>query len=315
MTVLLVRNDHLGDLVLCLPVADALRRQGHRVVLLVAETLKDLPGLGRVAHTVVWRRRGESMEEFAERLDAEDGDVMLSFAPGRENAALARRLRIPVKVGHGAKPYNWGAFNRFVTVRRSHPPVHETEYMRAFCREAGLEVRIDPEFRLEPEGGGLAVEGVRPGAAYVTVHPGGRGSAENLRFEGWMVLARRLAERLSGRLQVLLVLGPAEEDRETAARERLGGVEGLVVVSGLPLSGLTELLGSAEMTVSGSTGPMHLAAVLGTKTFSFFPLRRSQSAVKWRPLGGKAVWASIPRTAGELEGVAERVSVLAAGGR
>lgn len=309
MRVLLVRNDHLGDLVLCLPVADALRRAGYGVVLCVAEGLQDLPGLELVADRVVWRRGGESLGSFAERLDAEGCGVMLVFAPGRENAALAARVRVPVKVGHAAKPYNWGVFNRWVTVRRSHPPMAETAYMEAFCRAAGLDVSVDRGFRL-PWPSGVEDFRRRFGVGYVTVHPGGRGSAENLGPGEWMVLASGLARRMRGGRRVCVVLGPAEEGFEGMVRERLAGVEGAEVVTGLSLAGLAALVAGAGLVVSGSTGPMHLAAVYGARTFSFFPLRRRQSPLKWRPLGWRGLWASVPRE-GELERVAERVAEVA----
>src|SRR4029077_11031975 len=49
------------------------------------------------------------------------------------------------------------------------------------------------------------------------------------------------------------------------------------------------LISQCDLVVSGSTGPMHLAAALGISTVSLFDPRRGSSTVRGGPLGGRGV--------------------------
>jgi ADP-heptose:LPS heptosyltransferase len=293
MKILLVRNDHLGDLVLSLPVCGAVKRgtPDCELHLLAADNLREIPAMVPAIDRVMSRTPGESIEALAERLNRERYDLLLSFPATRENARLARRLQIPVKIGHASKSYNWFAFNRFVTLRRSHPPVHETDFMLAFVHRAGLSATIDPEFRIDCPSVSAAVrrlESVLPDCpGFVTIHPGSRGSAENLPFDSWLALTKGMSR--ASRTAILFVLGPDERSLEQTAREALVGLPNVRVLSGCSLTELAGILSLADLTVSASTGPMHLAAALGTHTYSFFSSRLSQSPAKWKPIGQNAI--------------------------
>jgi ADP-heptose:LPS heptosyltransferase len=53
----------------------------------------------------------------------------------------------------------------------------------------------------------------------------------------------------------------------------------------LAIRDLMAVIATAQVMVSGSTGPAHLAAALGVPNVSLFDPRRSALPVRWKPLG------------------------------
>ncbi|GAF81003.1 unnamed protein product [marine sediment metagenome] len=70
-----------------------------------------------------------------------------------------------------------------------------------------------------------------------------------------------------------------------------------LTLTGIPrLLDLTAVIAQAKLFVSGSTGPMHLAAAVGTPTLSFFSPVRSCSPRRWGPMGatGTVILPPVP---------------------
>ena len=53
----------------------------------------------------------------------------------------------------------------------------------------------------------------------------------------------------------------------------------------LSIRELMAVIATAQVMVSGSTGPAHLAAALGVPNVSLFDPRRSALPIRWKPLG------------------------------
>ena len=48
------------------------------------------------------------------------------------------------------------------------------------------------------------------------------------------------------------------------------------------------LLAGAELVVSASTGPLHLAAALGVRSLGLYPRRKGMNLERWMPIGARA---------------------------
>ena len=99
-------------------------------------------------------------------------------------------------------------------------------------------------------------------------------------------LARRLAEDEGA--TVVLVGSPAEREHVAGVRALAGApARGFVLDwSGeLPFDEFTALLGRADAVVSNDSGPMHIAAALGTPTIGLFG---PETPVLYGPLGARA---------------------------
>ena len=83
-------------------------------------------------------------------------------------------------------------------------------------------------------------------------------------------------------------------------RGRIGAVEGAVDAGGkLSLDGLMALLGSVDAVVASSTGPLHLAAALGTPCVGLYGMTAPVWPERWRPIGPQADWIAVTEEAPE----------------
>jgi len=112
------------------------------------------------------------------------------------------------------------------------------------------------------------------------VHSGHGGSADNLSLEQYAALIRAL--KSAGGHHVVLTAGPDEEARVKALSASLGDLPHCIYVSRLGLVNFAKYLQFCNVFISGSTGPLHIAAALNCRTAAFYPGRRSSTALRWR---------------------------------
>lgn len=285
-TVLLVRPDGIGDEVLSLPVATAVRRllPKARVLFLSSEVaapvLERHPDLDGVL-TVNGRERFADLVALFRR----DIGAAVFLKPSRRLMAAAWAARVPHRVATGYRWYSLLA-NRRVYEHRSGFSKHESEYNLGLLRGLGL----DPG-PLVPPRLVLAEEERRAGEARlaglpeprVLLHVGGL-SARSWNPAHYRDLALRLAGDGCG---VVLTSGRDERERfdracgpVTPARGALRDLRGE-----LGLREFMAVIAASRVVVSGSTGAAHVASALGVPTVSLYDPQRKTSPVRWGPLG------------------------------
>ena len=285
MNILLVRPDGIGDQILSLPVATALRRTmpGARLSFLssayAAPVLAHHPDLDEVLTVTGQETFGELVRLFRNNVDA-----TLFLKPFRRLVTAAWLARVPLRVGTG---YRWYSFllNRRVYEHRSDFSRHESAYNLGLLRGLGLSPGEVTPPRLvvtteEQEWARTFLGG--SSRLRVVVHPGGFSSRL------WKpVHFRDLVLRLGGQgREVILTGSAAERDKfraDTGISQWPIGVRDLMGM--VTIRQLMAVIAESHVVVSLSTGPMHLAAALGIPTVSLFDPRRQQSPTRWEPLG------------------------------
>lgn len=104
----------------------------------------------------------------------------------------------------------------------------------------------------------------------IVIHPGSGGVGKNWPVERFIELAERFTP------PVTFLLGPAELERGMAAR-----LPGRIVTE-LPLDAVRDLLADAAFYIGNDSGVSHLAGMLGTPSLVLFG---PSDPVVWRPLG------------------------------
>lgn len=294
---LIVRTDRIGDVVLSLPMIGVVRScfPSASISFLLRSYTKDLasgqPGLDDIllydsehGRKSFWTMLGEIRQR---RFDA----VVVTY-PTFRLAFLMFLSRIPLRVGTG---YRWYSllFTRRVFEHRKTAEKHEAEYNMSLLRSLGCAVPSDTPTPLlqirtsDHEAADAALEkiGLEGAARFCILHPGSGGSARDWKPGRFGELAKRLSSR---GVNVLVTGGPGEE--------RL--VELVIVGSGgnarrlpgpLPLMALASLIRKADVFVSNSTGPLHIAAAVGTPVVAFFPPILQCSSARWGPLTDRKV--------------------------
>jgi heptosyltransferase-2 len=286
MNVLIVRPDGIGDLILSIPAAMELRRLvagvkiGFLASPLAAPILDHHPAVDYV-RTVCWT---DSLRTLCTAFS--DGvDAAVFLKPFQRLMWAAVLARVPIRVATGFRWYSFLA-NRRIYEHRSEFLKHESEYNVEMLKGLGLYPQTGSlpflvASKEERQGGEQRWQGLpKP---RVVVHPGGH-SARRWRLEHFRDLAVELAKREMG---VILTGSEGERnqfEQEVGLQTSLSmGVANLM--GRLSVRELMGVIATADVVVSGATGPAHMAAALGTAVVTLFDPRRNNLPTRWRPLG------------------------------
>lgn len=286
MNVLIVRPDGIGDVILSLPVASQLKqlvpgvKTGFLTSPVVAPVLERHPDVDYV-RTIRWT---DPLREL--RAVFSDGvDATIFLKPFRRLMWAAFLVRVPIRVATGFRWYSLLA-NRRIYAHRSDFSRHESEYNVEMLKGLGLNLSAVSQPTLtisdvERDAGERQWTGLpKP---RVVIHPGGA-AARRWRPQHYRDLAIELAYAGYG----VVITGNdgerVEFEREVFSLASLPrGVSNLM--GRLSVRELMGVIATAQVVVSGATGPAHLAAALEVPTVSLYDPRRNNLPVRWKPLG------------------------------
>lgn len=288
----LIRTDRIGDLILSLPVAEAVKDAvPDAYVCFVAspDNIEIARACPFVDGTIEYREKSDrfgGLVRLVRDLKPHSFDAAIYLRP-TPRAALAGLLAgIPLRVGTAYRFYSF-LFNRRVREHRKHALRHEYESNMALAASI-LDLKgrgYSPAIETGSAARRYAASAVEDlglaSRAFAVIHPGSGGSARNLTPETYAWLADFVEDDLN--TDAVLTYGPGEDaliDEVASLRrresKRLKGPPGLLE--------LAAFIENASLFISGSTGPMHIAAAVGTPTLSFFAPVRSCSPRRWGPI-------------------------------
>jgi lipopolysaccharide heptosyltransferase I len=287
MNVAIVKLSSIGDVVHALPLAAALKRHRPETrVTWVAEAreatlLAGHPDLDEVivADTRGWRRGRapiaalHDMGTLTRRLRARAFDVVLDPQGLVKSGLLTALTRAPRRIGF-ARGFRREWLSGLFINERVRPPAtarHAVEQYLAFLTPLGI---ADPaiEFRLPADADAdrrveafLAGTGIKPHDRLVVVNPGSGRADKQWPVAHYHELARRLADEAGARIVVLW--GPGEE---TDARTIAASIRDGLAAPPTSLRELTALARRAQLMIAGDTGPLHIAAAVGTPCLGLY---------------------------------------------
>ncbi|HEY9085631.1 MAG TPA: glycosyltransferase family 9 protein [Candidatus Tyrphobacter sp.] len=255
---------------------DALTLPGHRQVL---ERVPDYDGVlvddGGQASALT--------EGVAERGYAA---AIVTWATAR-TAGIAKRTRIPVRVGQARRLYS-ASFTKTVVVRSERGDVtsHWTQILLDYARALGCDADdarpcFVPTAHDEEEARTvLARRGLEP-QAFLILHPSNAQATMGSIWptRGWAALARALHQRFA------MPVAVTGSDAEVKIVERIVDDVNVVSLAGaLSIGGFGAFARHARAFVGITTGVMHVAAAVGCPTVGIFPFQ-SDFPDRWAPLG------------------------------
>lgn len=285
--ILVSRTDGLGDVIVTLPIAVAIKRLVPQAEVAFMVAPYTAPLLRRIAEvdqvvTVSEGRRGlHVMKVYAP-------DAIIFARPEFKLALDALRARIDVRIGTGYRWYS-GLFTRWVYDHRRKGARHEAEYGVNLLSPL-LDGPLPVEMPILPEsaaGIGEAQMKLREAGVegeYMVIHPGCRGSASSYPSAAYADVARGLLEGNED-LRIVVTAGPGEEALAGEVAEWTDMPGRIAVISGMTLDGLSELFRRARGFLGSSSGPAHLAALVRTPTVGLYPGLAPVWPARWKPLG------------------------------
>ena len=289
--ILLVRIDRIGDVILSLPMLPLLKRRypNARISVLMRQYTRELVEQHSCVNEVfVYEHEGSlrSLWAILKEIRKRHFDIAIIPYPRFRPALILFFAGIRTRVGSGYRWYSF-LFNRRVFEHRKDAKRHEAEYNLNLLRPLGIEAQGEPEFEFsispsvrDAVNSMLAGNSIRPQDPFIILHPGSGGSSRDWSAENFSRLGNEVQHRLG--LKVIVTGGNGEEG--LAKKIAAGMTESpLAVVGKLSLMELGALIRRAKVFVSNSTGPMHIAAIVGTPVVAFFPPIVQCSPVRWGP--------------------------------
>jgi heptosyltransferase-2 len=289
--ILVVRTDRIGDVILTLPTVEALKSNfpnAHIAMLLNSYTADLVEG---IADVLLYNKESAPkpfFEMLAELRRARFDAVMVAF-PRFRIALLLWLAGIPVRVGTGYRWYSF-LFNKRIFEHRKTVEKHEAEYNLSLLQGLGCTVSAKPEVRIvisdREKKVAFAVRqsiGISESDSMVLLHPGSSGSARTWKPENFAQLANEL--KIHG-FHVVITGGKSETKLVHSVMEKTGeGVKSFI--SDLRLKEFAAFIQTARLFVANSTGPLHIAAAVGTPVVGFYAPVYVMSPKRWGPLTDK----------------------------
>jgi lipopolysaccharide heptosyltransferase I len=297
--ILIIRLGALGDVVRTLPALRAIRHRlpRARICWLVEEGSRELlVGHPDLDQLILLPRRELSRElrrpwllhrglgrlaGLARRLRAERFDAVFDLHGLLKSGLLARASGAPVRFGFPRELGREGN-HRFLTHPLPVPPgvLNRVERLFEMLTAAGIEPRPAAGAGIFPPAEAREMVDRFIEQALPAVHCGSRGLAllavGSSRQQSWKRwppdrfagLALELTRRLP--LEVVLSWGPGEQGMAKAVLEAAGSAPRIHLAPPLQLMELAALLDRCHLFVGGDSGPLHLAASMGTAVLGIF---------------------------------------------
>ena len=296
--IIVIRNDKLGDFMLCWPALASLRvnlPNIHIAVLVPAYTeplAKACPSVDQVIVDPKLHGEWRGGRGLAKLFKPEDFDAAITLFSRFDTGLAVWLAGIPLRYAPATKLAQV-FYNRRLKQRRSRSEKPEYAYnldlVAAFLNEQGIAepkpvkapyLAFDQQEALRLKRDFLQLFSIVNGSRLVFVHAGHGGSAGNLTLEQYATLVRKLAAQ--GSVHFVLTAGPGEETQIQRLSSMLAGVPHSIYPSSTGLVSFAKHLQFCDLFISGSTGPLHLAGALNCRTAAFYPRRRSSTALRWQ---------------------------------
>ncbi len=293
MRIAIFRSDGIGDLVLTLPMASALKRHlpSSTVIFLIskyqAPLIRNHPDVDEIGvYETIDKRAAILSLEAA--IEATKPQVIIDLLPRPKTAWTFFKHKIPIRIGTA---YRWWSllYNRRVKVRKHRSDRHEAEFNLQFLRPLGIEnpQLIPPRLYLTDE----ELQQGRKRVSHlaqprVIVHPGSHGTSPNWPVELYAELVNRL---LSRGISVIVTGSKREREEFGSHFAEFEGASGYMNLMGkTDLREVMAVIAASDLVVSCGTGVMHIAAALRVPTISLFGSNPVVGPSRWGPLGNRS---------------------------
>jgi ADP-heptose:LPS heptosyltransferase len=287
--ILIIRRRYLGDIVLLGSVLRNLRLHwpsAHLTVLTEHAYSGVLPLNPDINGALNFPRRVGEWFGFLRALRRAQFTHVLDFDNTDKTAFVTRLTGARVRATYDREliPFRHRrAYTHTATVTNAfYDSHHITETYLALPAAIGVPV-VTREVRLvpHPEDVAEAQRVIFPGGKKVLIHPGSRSEHRIWPVERFASVADRIQEELDA--QVFLTAGPREQKHLQEIR-RIAHSHLVVADAPRTVGGLAALVAQFDVFLCHDSGPMHIAAAVGTPVVALFG---SQNATIWRPLGEK----------------------------
>ena len=306
--ILVSRTDNLGDVVLTFPMIGILKNKypDAQIYFLGKTYTKPLADLninisGFLNYDEI---KEKSEEEAAEELKSYGFDAIIHVYPQKQIAKLAKKAKIPVRIGTSHRFYHWFTCNRLVNFSRKNSDLHEAQLNIKLLKP--LKIKYIPpvdelykyyglkkpeltedEKKVEYYDKVVDIDSFTDSNKInLVLHPKSNGSAEEWGLDNFGKFLELIPE---DKIKVFLTGTKAEgelfKDFSNLYADKLTDVTGI-----FSLKQFIYFLYKTDGIVAASTGPLHIAAALGKFAVGLYSPKRPVFPKRWAPIGKNAYY-------------------------
>ncbi len=310
---LVIRNDKLGDFMLILPALALLKKAMPKleITALVPSYTAPMAEICPYVDNIILdvdENDKKAVKTLINNIKQTKFDATINFFTSWHNAKICFASRIKKRFAPATKMFQF-LYNYRLTQRRSRSIKPEYEYNLDLARAFLKQMRIDcsnlnvkaPYIFFDKQQIiaqrhkliELSRQRLDLNKKWIFVHCGSGGSATNLSLKQYAELIYKLLQHFD--TQIILTAGPNELEKVQKLTELIDSPQRVVVYESR--EGLVEFtysLACADLFISGSTGPLHICGALNIPTISFYPARRSATALRWQTVNDSHLSFSAP---------------------
>lgn len=292
-TIIISRPDNIGDVVLTLPMIGFIKTfyPDVKIMFLARDYVRAVVEADPLVDGFISLNQLQE-QPFArakEMLASTKADMIIHVAPNKEVAKLAYAARIPYRVGTSHRWYHWFWCNYRINFSRKNSELHESQLNFQLLEPLGLNLilplaTLAEHVRFTHLQVDTAVQDlIKPSHFNLIIHPLTNGNTRE-----WPLASfSELIEQLSSEKFNIIVTGSTKEHALLSPLlTRYPHIKNAVGL--LSLAQLLQLFQQSQGLLANSTGPLHIAGVLGIHALGLFPNEPGKDPGRWAPLGEKA---------------------------
>lgn len=286
MKILINRNDNLGDIVYTLQLAGLLKK--HFPHCSVCFVIRDYASAlfeyaSDVDSTLSWDSL--SVMSAAERKNAlKNFDVFINVRAHAKMAFYAWEAGINIRIGNARRWYHWLFCNKRVPIKRKNSSRHEVEFnaqlLAPLIGKQPLSAQALFNFIHLDKRVALNKTFDLPNNKHLIIcHPASNGNGREWPIENFIALIKQHDPE---KYHFILTGSKSEKSITDLIEKACPQVSNLA--GSLSLFDFIALITKVDTLIASGTGPLHIAAALGTKTIGLFPPIPALDSARWGPL-------------------------------
>ena len=296
--IIVSRTDSIGDVLLTLPVCAWLKERFPtlKIIFLGKEYTRQISE----AYTIIDEFLSE--EELlnlptSQRIAILQADAILHVFPNKIIASLAKKAKVPLRIGTSHRAFHLLTCNKRVSFTRKKSELHEAQLNFNLLKPLGLSTIPELQalqqytryFQVKPMELPEILSTIDLKKAII-LHPKSKGSALEWPVESYLSLTVELIKRQ------IPVLFTGTKEEGNFFRQMLPSHPLVVDTSGhLSLAQLILLISKVNGLVACSTGPYHLAGFCGIRAVGLFSEKRPIHPGRWHALGKNSTWITFDK--------------------
>jgi len=291
--ILISRTDSIGDVLLTLPFCAWLKKQfpAAKLTFLGRNYTQSVLESFIVIDSFIALEQLNNQPTLEKLNQLKAFDCIIHVFPNKEIASLAKKAKIPIRIGTSHRLFHLLTCNKKVDFTRKNSDLHEAQLNFELLKPLGL--KEIPSFQtIQDAGVNFKVQTTELPTEIafldfknvVILHPKSQGSAIEWPLEKYIELALVLVK--SGKI----VCFTGTENEGVLFRDKLPKHSNIIDTSGkLTLHQLQFFIAQSYALVACSTGPYHIAGLCGIKAIGLFSARKPIHPGRWKSLGKNAV--------------------------